>query len=524
MLSADPQELFDAAITARGAVSEQERIAFDWQMRWLTNAHAHQIEPLGDNWTIWMLMAGRGAGKTRCAAEWIGAEAWRDPGSRSLVAAPTASDVRDTCFEGESGLLAVIPPALVKDYNRSLSEIVMANGSLIKGIPASEPSRFRGGQWHRAWTDELAAWTYDEEALDMIMFALRLGQKPRLVATTTPRPRSLIRSLLARNGKDVAVTKASSMSNMSNLAPTFRDQIMQYSGTALFRQEALGELIDPEESGLVKRSQFRLWPADKPLPPLNWIVMSLDTAFTEATGGKKGGDPDYSACTVWGGFDIEEPGALTPRSLDDIPELEDDKPHARRTGGYETARDMRSFVMLLDCWQERLGLPDLITRVKRELNTAYGDDHDKALIKPMFGASKPRTSGRKPDLVIIEDKGSGISLRQTLDREGIMTYAYNPGRADKLTRLHLVSPVFARRLIWIPESNKFPGKPRTWVEPLLHQLCSFTGSGSIKHDDLVDSAAQALRYFVDKGMLSALSPLSQGVSAPKTASINPYTQ
>jgi len=162
--------------------------------------------------------------------------------------------------------------------------------------------------------------------------------------------------------------------------------------------------------------------------------------------------------------------------------------------------------------------------VKRELNTAYGDDQDKAMIKPLFGASKPRTSGRKPDLVIIEDKGSGISLRQTLDREGIMTYAYNPGRADKLTRLHLVSPVFARRLIWIPESNKFPGKPRTWVEPLLHQLCSFTGSGSIKHDDLVDSAAQALRYFIDKGMLSALSPLSQGVSAPKTASINPYTQ
>ena len=147
-------------------------------------------------------------------------------------------------------------------------------------------------------------------------------------------------------------------------------------------------------------------------------------------------------------------------------------------------------------------MPDLIKRVKRELKVSYGDDQDVAVIKPMFGGSKPITSGRKPDLCLIEDKGSGISLRQMLEREGIEAYAYNPGRADKLTRLHMVSHVFQRRRVWLPESSKFPGQPITWVDPMLAQLCAFTGPNSVKHDDYVDALSQALRVLRDMGFVN----------------------
>lgn len=486
---AEPQieAVFKAARERRSELPDLDRIAYDARMNWFATAHAHQVEPDGD-WRTWLLLAGRGAGKTRCAAEWIWWQAWRDPGSRSLVTAPTQGDIRDTCLEGESGLLNCIPSQLIKDHNRSLSEIVLMNNSIIKGIPASEPERFRGGQWHRVWADELAAWFYDEEAMNMILFALRLGDNPRMVATTTPKPKQLIRELVARDGKDVIVTRATSMSNMSNLAPTFRDQIMAMEGTQTFRQEALGELIDPEESGIIQRSWFRLWPSKNPLPQLDWIIMSLDTAYTEKTLDKKG-DPDPTACSVWGVFHHEK----------------------------------RSNIMLLDCWEDYLGLPELMRRVKREMNTAYGDDEDVALIKPMFGSAKPLTSGRKPDILLIEDKGSGISLRQMLAESNIEAYAYNPGRADKLSRLHIVSPVFAQKRVWLPESDKYPGRPRTWADPLVTQLCSFTGEGSIKHDDLLDTTTQAVRLCLDKGMISTLAERKVD-NPPRKQYSNPYSQ
>ena len=125
-------------------LAPQDQVAFAWRAQWLSKAHKHQILPAGDWWSIWLMLAGRGAGKTRTAAEQIGWWAWSYPNTRWLVAAPTSSDVRATCFEGDSGLLAVIPHQLVADYNKALHELKLLNGSLIKGIPASEPERFRG--------------------------------------------------------------------------------------------------------------------------------------------------------------------------------------------------------------------------------------------------------------------------------------------------------------------------------------------------------------------------------------------
>ncbi len=128
--------------------------------KWEQSRHKHQVPP-GGLWTVWLMLAGRGAGKTRAAAEWTWWEAYQNPETRWLVCAPTSADIRDTCFEGDSGLISVIPEKLVKEYNRSLSEIILVNGSFIKGISAETPDRLRGGQWHGAWTDELAAWQYD---------------------------------------------------------------------------------------------------------------------------------------------------------------------------------------------------------------------------------------------------------------------------------------------------------------------------------------------------------------------------
>jgi predicted phage terminase large subunit-like protein len=460
-----------------------------WQARWVATARPNQILPAGD-WTQAGFMAGRGFGKTRVGAEWLGAAAYEDPEALpSAVIAPTFGDARFVCFEGPAGLLSVIPPELVDNYNSADLILTLTNGASIRGFTAEKPARLRGPQHARIWADELAAWQYAQDTWDMAQMGLRLGQNPKVVWTTTPRPLDLVRQLTQpKEGR--IIVRGSTYDNKANLAKSFFDELTVYEGTTIGRQELMGELLDPEEAGIIRRSWMPLWPADKPLPQFEWLIMSLDTAFTEATTDRKNG-ADFSACGVWGVFQHEGLG----------------------------------HVLLLDCWAEQYGLPDLIKRVKRELNVSYGDDQDTAIIKPMFGGSKPVTSGRKPDILLIEDKGSGISLRQMLEREGIEAYAYNPGRADKLSRLHMVSPMFARKRIWLPESKKLPGKPMTWVEPMLAQLCSFTGAGSTKNDDHVDQVTQAIRLCMDKGLLEVAKPKKidpSDIPPPAKPVANPY--
>jgi predicted phage terminase large subunit-like protein len=456
-------------LAAWNRLTPYEQLVADWQLGWIHKRLEHQVPPPGD-WTIWLLLAGRGAGKTRTAAETLGSWACMQPNTRWLVSAPTYGDLIGVCFEGESGLINCIPRDLVAAYNKSDVELKLTNGSLIKGITAEKPERFRGPQFHGGWLDELAAWQYADEAFDLLMFGMRLGSSPKLICTTTPKPNTIIRNLLKREGKDVIVTRASTYANLANLAPTFRDQILRYEGTTIGRQEIHAEVINPEEMGVIRRSWVKQWPADKPLPELEFIVMSLDTAFTEETG--SGADPDYSACTVWGVF--------SPRA------------------------DRRD-VILLDCWQERLGFPDLITRTKKELKAVYAP-RERSVLKPMFGPAYMEDSGRKPDVLLIEDKGSGISLRQALGREGIISAPYNPGRAGKLDRLHAVSPLFAAGRVWIVESSKVPGQFVSWADPLIEQLCTFSGSGSIPHDDMMDAAVQGLRYIADRDMIRVTRP------------------
>lgn len=426
----------------------EHQIALRARIAWLAKAGSHQIEPKGDWWTVWLLLAGRGAGKTRCAAEWVWWNAWSNPETRWLVSAPTSGDVRDTCFEGDSGLMNVIPHELVEDYNKSYHELKLINGSIIKGISASEPSRFRGPQFHGGWCDELAAWDYLDDAWDMLNFGMRLGARPQIICTTTPKPKPLIMDLVDRDGEDVAFTSASTFDNIDNLAPTFKKQILQYEGTNIGRQEIYAEIIDPEESGIVKRPWFRLWPADRPLPRFQFVVQSYDCATSDKT------HNDPTAMTVWGIF-----------------KPSDDKPMS---------------AMLIDCWTEHLQYPELRPRVVEEYGSIYGDDDEWGV-------------GKKVDMVLIEDKSAGISLIQDLQRAGLPVRSYNPGKADKMMRLNIISPLIEKGRVYLPESTKNAGCARDWCEPLINQLCSFP---EVRHDDLVDSTTQALRILRDMGFLT----------------------
>lgn len=454
-----------------------------WQLEWTSTARPNQIPPevdpqTGLPWVECGYQAGRGFGKTRVGAEWLGRSIYEDPsGYASAVICPTFADVKFTAFEGQSGLLSVVPPDLVLEYNKSDLTILMRNieggEALIRGFSAEKPERLRGPEHCRGWLDEFASWLQDEDTYDMYQFGLRLGDNPQTLWTSTPKPKEMVRKLTAPKPGRIII-RGSTYDNKANLPKTFFKQIEVHAHTVLGRQEIAGELIDPEEAGIVKRSQFRLWPTDRALPAFEWIIVSLDTAFTEKTVDNKTKDPDATACTVWGTFRHEK----------------------------------RMNVMLLDCWEDHLGLPELIRRTRKEMAQHYGDDADRPMIRPLIGANHSASFGRKPDILLIEDKGSGISLRQMLEREGIIAFPYNPGRADKLTRLHVVSPVFARRLVWLPESDNAErkGKPRNWCEPMLAQLCSFTGSGSIKHDDYVDSVTQTMRFLIDKQFLDVSLP------------------
>jgi phage terminase large subunit-like protein len=427
-----------------------EQAVINWQMKWLkVQALKHQIEPEGDWWNIWLLLAGRGAGKTRAAAETLACWAWEQPGTRWLVSAPTSGDLKGTCFEGESGLLKVIPPAIIEKYNSSLHEITLINGSLIKGIPASEPERFRGPQFHGGWLDELAAWEYLRDSWDMIQFGIRLGQRTKLICSTTPKPKDVVLELIEREGDDVVITRASTYSNIANLAPSFQKQILQYEGTNLGRQEIHAEIIDPEEGGIVKREWFRLWPDGKPFPKLEYIIQSYDCATSDKT------INDPTGCITLGAFKPMDGGMC---------------------------------VMILDCWQEHLQYPQLRPKVIDEFETVYGEGKGKKLV----------------DVILVEDKSAGISLIQDLQQAHLPVIAYNPGRADKVQRLSIVANIIKAGRVWVPESGKKKGFVRDWAEGMVSQICSFP-EGTL-HDEFVDCISQGLRYMRDSGWISIDAP------------------
>lgn len=241
-------------------------------------------------------MAGRGWGKTRTGAADAMLYALRNPEVRVAVVTPTFGDLRRVAFEGVSGILKTMPKECLlngrgQGYNSSASEIRLYNGSIIMGFSATEPDRLRGPQFHRAWCDELAAWRYPE-AFDQLMFALRLGDKPQCIITTTPKPTPLIRMLMARN--DTIITTGSTFENEANLAASTLAMLKErYDGTALGRQELYAEVIDQMEGALWSLSMIEPKRVSE-IPEMKNIIVAVDPAVTS------GDDSDETGIVVVG--------------------------------------------------------------------------------------------------------------------------------------------------------------------------------------------------------------------------------
>lgn len=226
------------------------RAAQRMRLAWLNTARPEQVPPPGTDWDTWLIMAGRGFGKTRSGAEWLADQMTIAPGTRWAIVAPTIADARDTCVEGESGILACLPPNMY-EWHRSLGELILPNGSRAKCFAAEEPNRLRGPQHHGAWCDEVSSWRYDD-AWDQLLFGLRLGAHPRVVCTTTPKPNTLTRTILS--DQDTVVTRGSTFDNQDNLAPTALKKLKKkYEGTRLGRQELNAELLDDAPGALWTR-------------------------------------------------------------------------------------------------------------------------------------------------------------------------------------------------------------------------------------------------------------------------------
>jgi phage terminase large subunit-like protein len=214
----------------------------------------HQLPPGGD-WTTWVVLGGRGAGKTRAGSEWIRAqvEGGRpgEPGrcSRVALVGETIDQAREVMVFGESGILAASPPDRRPEWQAGRKRLVWPNGAVAQVFSASDPESLRGPQFDCAWADELGKWTKGEDAWDMLRFALRLGEHPRVMVTTTPRGTGLLQAILADPA--TVVTRAPTEANRMHLAKSFLEQVRaRYGGTALGRQELDGELVLDVEGAL----------------------------------------------------------------------------------------------------------------------------------------------------------------------------------------------------------------------------------------------------------------------------------
>jgi phage terminase large subunit-like protein len=264
------------------SLREDEALALQWS--WASFwARPKQLAPPGLWWTVWLILAGRGFGKTRSVVEWVNGQVEAGIAGRIGIAGATAADVRDVLIEGESGFLAVSPPWNRPVYEPSKRRLTWENGARATLFSADEPDRFRGPQHDLFVADELASWRYPE-AWDQAMFGLRLGDRPRAVVATTPRPTELIRGLVKRHGRDVCVTRGSTYDNKANLAPAFIDQIVRkYEGTRLGRQELDGEILDDAPGALWRRAQFeaegfRIKAGEA--PEMKRIVVAVDPAVS----------------------------------------------------------------------------------------------------------------------------------------------------------------------------------------------------------------------------------------------------
>jgi len=265
---------------------------------WPVWARPAQLPPPGD-WRYWLILAGRGFGKTRAGAEWVRAQVAQGRRRIALVG-PTAADVRDVMIEGQSGLINISHPQERPAFQPSRRRLVWPNGAKAFCYSAEEPQRLRGPQHDAAWADELAAWKQPQAAWDQLQLGLRLGDDPRATITTTPRPLALIRALTL--DPDCVVTRGSTYENAANLAPAFIAKIIRrYEGTRLGRQELNAELLTDVPGALWTLDTLAACRVAR-APDLQRVVVAVDPS------GSDGADEGDSQGIIVAGLGVDGRG------------------------------------------------------------------------------------------------------------------------------------------------------------------------------------------------------------------------
>ncbi len=250
-------------------------------------AHDHQLPPEGE-WRTWVIMGGRGAGKTRAGAEWVRSEVEGDlpldagRSARVALVGETIDQVRDVMIFGDSGILACSPPDRKPKWEATKRRLIWPNGAIAQVFSAHEPESLRGPQFDAAWVDELAKWKKGQDAWDMLQFGLRLGDCPRQCVTTTPKNVPVLKQIL--DNPSTVVTRAPTEANRANLAPSFLEEVRnRYAGTRLGRQELDGDLLEDAEGALWSLAMLEQCRVET-VPELDRVIVAVDPPVTGHVG------------------------------------------------------------------------------------------------------------------------------------------------------------------------------------------------------------------------------------------------
>ena len=302
-------------------MTPEMRAALKWHWRFW--ARPDQLVPEDNDWSTWLILAGRGWGKTRCGAEtirdWVCGETPLAKGrySRIALVAETAADARDVMVQGDSGILGVHPKDFRPLYQPSLRKITWPNGAVAHLYNATEPDQLRGPQHDAAWCDELAKWDYAQATWDQLQFGLRLGNSPKAIVTTTPRPIPVIRSIMAE--ESTRTTRGRTYDNKDNLAIPFMKQIEnKYGGTRLGRQELEGEILNDIPGALWTRKSIDEHRVHEAPESLTRVVVAVDPA---ASSGENADETGIVGCATGLDSDGYQRGyVLSDKSLNGTPE------------------------------------------------------------------------------------------------------------------------------------------------------------------------------------------------------------
>lgn len=449
-------------INKEGSPAEKAALAFDWINTWSRPEQVPFMYADIQKWDTWLFVAGRGCGKTKAGAELVRHLVFelfpRFP-LRIGCVTPKFSDIEAVVALGDSGVMNCLAP-WEREKSRFYStsrKIVFNEGtdyaSEVRFYSSDDPENLRGSQFHMVWLDEVAAYPNPDGVLLQVAMCLRLklpnGISAKKFITTTPKPYQWLRDMVkeARTDDRILVTRGSTYDNAANLSDTMFREIAKFEGTQIGTQEIYGEILSGDSAGIIKKSWLRKWPKDEALPKLRYVFTSYDPAFTEKTSN------DPTGCVVVGVFK-------------DI--------------------DNEYSAILLDAWAEHLSYPDLKAQVIADWENRYGEG-DRL---------------KRPDGAIIEVKGGGNALIPDLRNTKVKIIKYNPGRSDKIERLHSVSWFIKEGKFYIPESRKAPGEFVSYLENFVEELTNFP---LVKHDDMVDALTQLLILLNNGGLFEGIT-------------------